>query len=90
MVNNEIRGTRRPGNEASFLLHSHNKRYAVLCRTAIEVEDIVESMNAVPATIGILDGKVHVGMSSVSLLVAVESTGSSYLRSDQDAIGKAG
>ena len=42
------------------LLHSESTSF--LCRTAIEVEDLVESLNAVPATIGILDGKVHIGM----------------------------
>ena len=33
----------------------------VLHRTAVEVEELVESLGVVPATIGILDGKVHVG-----------------------------
>ena len=33
----------------------------VFHRTAVEVEELVESLGVVPATIGILDGKVHVG-----------------------------
>ena len=33
----------------------------VFHRTAVEVEELVESLGVVPATTGILDGKVHVG-----------------------------
>ena len=35
---------------------------AVLCRTACEVEAVVRSQGVVPATVGVLDGQVHVGM----------------------------
>ena len=41
--------------------HPHNHPYVRVYRTALEVEGIVRAQNVVPATIGILDGKVHVG-----------------------------
>ena len=34
-------------------------------RTAEDVENIVRSHGAIPATIGILDGKIHIGMTSL-------------------------
>ena len=37
-------------------------------RVAIEVEDIVRSHSAVPATIAVLDGKVHVGLTAEQIL----------------------
>ena len=36
-------------------------------RVAVEVEDIVRSRGAVPATIAILDGRVHVGLDERAL-----------------------
>lgn len=37
------------------------------CSTAKDVEDIVRSEGVIPATVGILKGKVHVGLSSDEL-----------------------
>lgn len=37
-------------------------------RTALVVEDIVRSHSVVPATIGVIDGKIHVGMLFVDVV----------------------
>lgn len=37
------------------------------CSTATEVEAIVRAEGATPATVGVIEGKVHVGLSSEEL-----------------------
>ncbi len=41
---------------------SHGMPYPSNLDTALEVEHIVRSRGAVPATIGVLDGRVHIGL----------------------------
>lgn len=46
---------------------SHGMKYPDNVKTAVEVEDIVRSYGAAPATIAILDGVVHIGLDKESL-----------------------
>ena len=39
---------------------SQTKTY--VARTALEVEEVVRSKGAVPATIGVVDGTIHIGL----------------------------
>lgn len=43
------------------------------CSTATEVEAIVRAEGATPATVGVIEGKVHVGLSSEELDLLAQS-----------------
>ncbi len=54
---------------------SHGMPYPKNYETAIEVENIVRENNACPATIAVLDGKIHIGLNNEQLkLLATEGT----------------
>ena len=52
---------------------SHGMPYPDNLKTAQEVEDIVRANNAIPATIAILFGKVHIGLSFEELSVIAQA-----------------
>jgi len=59
--------TNRPVVALESTIISHGLPRPENLRVAVEVEDIVRSRGAVPATIAILDGVVHIGLSSAQL-----------------------
>jgi pseudouridine-5'-phosphate glycosidase len=69
-VTEEVRDAQAAGTAVVALestIISHGLPRPENLRVAVEVEDIVRSRGAIPATIAILDGVVHVGLDDASL-----------------------
>lgn len=58
---------RKPVVALESTIISHGMPYPQNVETATEVENILRERGAVPATIGILDGRVHIGMTAEQL-----------------------
>jgi pseudouridine-5'-phosphate glycosidase len=66
--------TGRPVVALETTLVTHGMPYPENIQTALEVEKIVQSHNVVPATVGILGGRICVGMSVSQLTQLAESS----------------
>ncbi|WP_318246441.1 pseudouridine-5'-phosphate glycosidase [Rossellomorea aquimaris] len=74
----EVREARKKGQAIVALestIISHGMPYPQNVRTAREVEDIIRSKGAVPATIAILNGKIKIGLSQEELEYLGQATG---------------
>lgn len=63
----EALATRRPVVALETTIISHGLPRPTNLRTALEVEALIRAAGAVPATIGVLDGRIHVGLSEAEL-----------------------
>jgi pseudouridylate synthase / pseudouridine kinase len=73
-VENAVKNN-RPIVALESTIISHGMPYPKNYKTAIEVENIVRENNAVPATVAILNGEVHIGLNETQLeLLATEGT----------------
>ncbi|WP_272867072.1 pseudouridine-5'-phosphate glycosidase [Ferroacidibacillus organovorans] len=63
----EAKRTKKPIVALESTIISHGMPYPTNVQTAKEVEAIIRSHNAVPATIAILNGKIHIGLSDENL-----------------------
>ncbi|QQE77812.1 pseudouridine-5'-phosphate glycosidase [Alicyclobacillus sp. SO9] len=63
----EAAAQQRPIVALESTIISHGMPYPVNVETALEVEQIIRDEGAVPATIAILDGKIHVGLAEEEL-----------------------
>ncbi|MFZ6862324.1 pseudouridine-5'-phosphate glycosidase [Undibacterium sp. Ji67W] len=66
----EVRAAKLSGKPVVALestIISHGMPYPQNVQTAREVENIIRELGAVPATIAIIDGKIHIGLSDAEL-----------------------
>ncbi|MGC4048952.1 MAG: pseudouridine-5'-phosphate glycosidase [Paludibaculum sp.] len=62
-----VRASKRPVVALESTIIAHGMPYPVNVETALEVESIVEAEGATPATLGILDGRIIVGLSEAEI-----------------------
>ncbi|XP_043787121.1 pseudouridine-metabolizing bifunctional protein C1861.05 [Apis laboriosa] len=63
---------------------THGMPYPDNLKTAIQVENIIRKKGAVPATIGILNGQIHVGLNNEQLQILAESHSKTVKCSSRD------
>lgn len=62
-----VRGSKLPVVALESTIIAHGMPYPVNVETALEVESIVAAQGATPATLGILDGRIIVGLSEAEI-----------------------
>jgi pseudouridine-5'-phosphate glycosidase len=75
-VKEEVRDALKAGRPVVALestIISHGMPYPRNLETALMAEKLVRSMGAVPATVGILEGKIHVGLAQRQIEALAES-----------------
>ena len=65
---------RKPVVALESTIITHGMPFPQNLKTAIEVEDIVKKYQSVPATIALMDGKIHVGLDENQLERLAKST----------------
>lgn len=65
--------TKRPVVALESTIITHGMPYPFNLKTAIEIEEIVESQGCVPATIALMDGKIKIGMERSELEILAKT-----------------